>query len=74
MKNPFVAMATAALAAQQMLRSKIFAAFSRGEILADIQRPTSYARKTGLTVAAAKRMAKKEKNRRRHRLACRGRT
>lgn len=34
-------------------------------------RPTSYARKTGLTVASAKRAAVKAKNRAKHKLAVR---
>lgn len=35
------------------------------------ERPTSYARKTGLTVASAKRAAVKAKNQRKHKLAVR---
>lgn len=71
MKNPFVAMALAAAAAAQMFRSQALQAF-RGGAFVEQDRPTSYAKKTGLTVAAAKRAAVKAKNRARHRAACRG--
>ena len=71
MRNPFISMALAAVAMQQMFRAKAFAAFNAGEFV-EQDRPTSYARKTGLTVAAAKRSAIKAKNRSKHRAACRG--
>lgn len=71
MRNPFVAMAMAVVAAQQMLKSQMLAAFRAGEYV-EQTRPTSYAKKTGLTTAAAKRAAIKTKNRARHRAACRG--
>ncbi len=71
MKNPFVAMALAATAAAQMFRSQALAAFRSGAVV-EQTRPTSYAKKTGLTTAASKRAAIKAKNRARHRAACRG--
>lgn len=54
-------MAMAAAAVQQMFRTRAIAAFNAG-----------HAKKTGLTVAAAKRAAIKAKNRAKHRAACRG--
>ena len=71
MRNPFVAMAMAAVAMQQMFRTRALAAFSSGAFV-EQGRPTSYAKKTGLTTAASKRAAIKAKNRARHRAACRG--
>lgn len=71
MRNPFVAMAMAVVAAQQMFKSQALAAFKAGGYV-EQDRPTSYAKKTGLTVAAAKRAAIKAKHRARHRAACRG--
>lgn len=71
MKNPFVAMALAAAAAAQMFRSQALQAF-RGGAFVEPDRPSSYAKKTGLTTAAVKRAALKSKNRAKHRRACRG--
>ncbi|MFA5027018.1 MAG: hypothetical protein WC713_04025 [Candidatus Methylomirabilota bacterium] len=71
MRNPFVAMALAAVAMQASFRAAAFNAFNNGEF-SDPSRPTSYAKKTGLTVAASKRAAIKSKNRAKHRAACRG--
>lgn len=71
MRNPFVAMALAAAAVRAMVRSTAIARFQSGQFI-DPVRPTSYARKTGMTVASAKRAAIKAKNRARHRAACRG--
>ncbi len=71
MKNPFVAMALAAAAAAQMFRGRAIAAFNNGAFVEQM-RPTSYAKKTGLTTAAAQRAALKAKNRAKHRRACRG--
>lgn len=71
MRNPFVAMALAAVAMQQMFRTHAMAAFKSGAFV-EQDRPTSYAKKTGLTTAAAKRAAVKAKNRAKHRAACRG--
>lgn len=67
MRNPFVAMAMAVVAAQDSFAAHALAAFKVAQ-----ERPTSYAKKTGLTVAAAKRAAIKAKNRAHHRAACRG--
>ncbi len=69
MRNPFIAMALAAAASVQMFRNMKIMAFNNGEY-ADPQRPTSYARNTGLTVAQSKRAAIKAKNRAKHRRAC----
>lgn len=63
MRNPFVAMAMAVVAAQ--------AAFKAGGYV-EQDRPTSYAKKAGLTTAAVKRAAIKAKNRASHCAACRG--
>lgn len=71
MRNPFVALAMAAVAMQQMFRSRAMAAFNSGAFV-EQSRPTSYAKKTGLTTAAAKRASIKAKNRAKHRAACRG--
>ena len=71
MRNPFVAMAMAVVAAQEAFKGHALAAFKAGGYV-EQDRPTSYAKKTGLTVAAAKRAAAKAKNRARHRAACRG--
>lgn len=71
MRNPFVAMAMAVVAAQEAFKGRALAAFKAGGYV-EQDRPTSYAKKTGLTVAAAKRAAVKAKNRARHRAACRG--
>lgn len=72
MRNPFVALAVAAMAQLQAVRSQAILAFNRGEFSPTDDRPSSYSRKTGMTVAAAKRAAVKAKNRARHRAACRG--
>lgn len=71
MKNPFVAVALAAVAAANALRVQTITAFRAGDFVME-QRPTSYSRKTGLTNAAVKRTAIKAKNRAKHRAACRG--
>jgi len=71
MRNPFVAMALAVVAAQASFKAHALAALNAGGYVAQ-DRPTSYAKKTGLTVAAAKRAAIKAKNRAHHRAACRG--
>ena len=68
MRNQFVAMVMAAVAMQKMFRTRAPAAFNAGEF-AEQSRPTSYAKKTGLTVAANKRAAIKSKNRAKHRAA-----
>lgn len=70
MRNPFVAMAMAAATVLQASRTRVLAAFNRG-VFVEAAPPTSYAIKTGLTVAAAKRAATKTKNRAKHRAACR---
>lgn len=70
MRNPFVAMAMAAVAMQQMFKARAMAAFNKGAFV-EAARPSSYAKKTGLTTAAAKRAAIKAKNRARNRAACR---
>lgn len=67
MRNPFVAMALAAVAASTMFRSRVLS----GEITVDA-RPSSYAKKSGSTNAAVKRAARKARNQARHRAACRG--
>ena len=72
MRNPFVAMAMAAVAMQQMFRMRAIAAFNNG-VFVESGRPTSYAKKTGLTVASSKRVATKAKNRARHRSHMKGR-
>lgn len=72
MKNPFVAVALAAVAAANAMRVQTIAAFRAGDFVVEQPRPASYARKTGLTTASVKRAAIKAKNRARHRAACRG--
>ena len=67
MRNPFVMMALAASAAVAAFRSQVLS----GATLV-IAKPTKYARKNGLTVAAGKRAAVKRRNVLRHRAACRG--
>lgn len=71
MKNPFLNMAMASLAAAQLLRSRALQAFKAG-VFVEPDRPRSYAKKNGLTTAAVKRAAIKARNRAKHRRACRG--
>lgn len=70
MRNPFIAMALAAAAAAQIFRSQALQAF-RGGAFVEPDRPSSYAKKTGLTTAAVKRAALKAKNRARNKRALR---
>lgn len=72
MRNPFVAMAMAAVAMQQAFKVRALAAFNNGDYI-EQDRPTSYARKTGLTNSAVKRAAIKAKNRAKHRAHMKGR-
>ena len=71
MKNPFLNMAMASMAAAELLRSRALQAFKAG-VFVEPDRPRSYAKKTGLTTAAVKRAAIKARNRAKHRRACRG--
>lgn len=71
MRNPFIAAALAVVAMQQAFKVKALATFNNGGLV-EQDRPTSYAKKTGLTIAASKRAALKAKNRAKHRAACRG--
>lgn len=68
MRNPFISMALAAVAMQQAFKVRAIAAFNSGAFAVQ-DRPSSYAKKTGLTVAAVKRAAVKAKNRAKHRAA-----
>lgn len=70
MRNPFIALALAAVATRNLIKASAIQAFNRGEFVAQ-GRPTSYAKKSGLTTSAAKRASVKAKNRARHRAACR---
>lgn len=71
MKNPFVVMAMAAVAMQQMFRDQALMSFQAGNFIAATQQPT-HRKNSGLTVAGAKRASIKAKNRAKHRAACRG--
>lgn len=71
MRNPFIAAALGVMAMHHAFKAKAIAAFNSGDHI-EQGRATSYAKKTGLTIAAAKRAAIKAKNRAKHRAACRG--
>lgn len=71
MRNPFVAMALAAAASIAAFRNQAIQNFNSG-VYAEPIRPTSFARKTGMTTAGSKRAATKARNRARHRAACKG--
>lgn len=70
MKNPFIAMAMAAVAMQQAFWSQSLAAFNRGEF-SDDTGVGGYRKHPAGTVAQAKRAAIKAKNRARNRASVR---
>ena len=61
MRNPFVAMALAAAASIAAFRNQAIQNFNSGNYVPSV-RPTSFARKTGMTVAGSKRSATKARN------------
>ena len=69
MRNPFAAMALAAVAALQAFQQSRIAGFNAGEHTPGKHR---YNKKTGMSVASARRAATKARNVARHKAACRG--